>query len=73
MTIAVGDAIPSGSLQENSPGTRHDPAEIFATGKHVRFGLPGAFTPGCSKTHLPGHVGSHAAWTATGARRWSRR
>ena len=66
MTIAVGDAIPSGSLHENSPGTQHDPAEIFATGRHVLFGVPGAFTPGCSKTHLPGYVGSFADWKAKG-------
>ena len=24
--------------------------------KVVVFGVPGAFTPGCSKTHLPGYV-----------------
>lgn len=66
MTISVGDAIPSGSLHENSPGTRHDPAEIFASGKHVLFGVPGAFTPGCSKTHLPGYIENHAAWAAKG-------
>merc|ERR1712156_780608 len=26
--------------------------------KYVIFGVPGAFTPGCSKTHLPGYVSS---------------
>lgn len=66
MTISVGDAIPSGSLHESSPGTRHDPAELFASGKHVLFGVPGAFTPGCSKTHLPGYIDNHAAWAAKG-------
>jgi 2-Cys peroxiredoxin 5 len=66
MTIAVGDAIPSGSLHENSPGTQHDPAQLFASGKHVLFGVPGAFTPGCSKTHLPGYVAGHDAWKAKG-------
>ena len=29
---------------------------LFAGKKVVVFGVPGAFTPGCSKTHLPGYV-----------------
>ena len=66
MTIAVGDSIPSATLHEGSPGTRHDPAELFASGTHVLFGVPGAFTPGCSKTHLPGYVSSYAQWKAKG-------
>ena len=56
MSIAVGDSLPAGSLHENTPGTKHNPAELFASGKHVIFAVPGAFTPGCSKTHLPGYV-----------------
>ena len=31
-------------------------AELFAGKKVVIFGVPGAFTPGCSKTHLPGYI-----------------
>ena len=30
-------------------------AELFANKKVVIFGLPGAFTPTCSSTHLPGY------------------
>lgn len=30
--------------------------ELFGSGKSVLFGLPGAFTPGCDRTHLPGFV-----------------
>lgn len=56
MTIEVGATLPSGTVQENSPATQHDPAKLFGEGKHVLFGVPGAFTPGCSKTHLPGYV-----------------
>ena len=31
----------------------------------VIFGVPGAFTPGCSKTHLPGYVAAADALKAT--------
>ena len=30
-------------------------ADLFK-GKVVLFGVPGAFTPGCSNTHLPGYI-----------------
>ena len=30
--------------------------EVLGTGKVVLFAVPGAFTPGCSKIHLPGYV-----------------
>ncbi|MFT5681254.1 MAG: 2-Cys peroxiredoxin 5 [Myxococcota bacterium] len=66
MSINVGDALPTGDLQENSPKTRHDPASIFATGRHILFGVPGAFTPGCSKTHLPGYVTDYEAISGKG-------
>ena len=56
MTIAIGDQLPSGSLQEGNPGETVDPSEAFGSGKTVIFGVPGAFTPGCSNTHLPGYV-----------------
>ncbi len=66
MTISVSDSVPSATLHENSPGTQHDPAQLFASGKHVLFGVPGAFTPGCSKTHLPGYVADFDQWKAKG-------
>ena len=31
-------------------------ADVLGTGKVVLFAVPGAFTPGCSKIHLPGYV-----------------
>lgn len=66
MPIAVGDRLPSAKLHENTPATQHDSAELFAAGKHVIFAVPGAFTPGCSKTHLPGYVADHEAILAKG-------
>merc|ERR1712038_1363296 len=51
-----GDSIPSVDLFEGAPDKKVNLAEECKSGKHVIFGVPGAFTPGCSKTHLPGYV-----------------
>jgi peroxiredoxin len=42
-------------MGENGP-TAISTDELFAGKKVVLFALPGAFTPGCSMTHLPGYV-----------------
>jgi peroxiredoxin len=58
MTISVGDKIPTGTLQimgEAGPAAIST-NELFAGKKVVLFAVPGAFTPGCSMTHLPGYV-----------------
>eukprot|EP00092_Neocalanus_flemingeri_P031139 GFUD01033826.1.p1 GENE.GFUD01033826.1~~GFUD01033826.1.p1 ORF type:complete len:158 (-),score=40.89 GFUD01033826.1:245-718(-) len=54
--IAVGDQVPSVTLFEDSPGGKVELASLCAGKKVVIFGVPGAFTPGCSKSHLPGYV-----------------
>ena len=64
--VAVGDKLPSIALYENSPGNKVDAAELCAGRKVVVFGVPGAFTPGCSKTHLPGYVTAAAELKAKG-------
>ncbi|XP_065215561.1 peroxiredoxin-5, mitochondrial [Planococcus citri] len=56
MPIKVGDKIPSVELYENSPGNKVNILDICKEKKVVLFAVPGAFTPGCSKTHLPGYV-----------------
>jgi len=58
MTISVGEKIPAATLQtmgENGPAPITT-NELFAGKKVVLFAVPGAFTPGCSMTHLPGFV-----------------
>lgn len=58
MTIAVGDKIPECTLHvmtDNGPAPLTT-AELFDGKKVVFFAVPGAFTPGCSMTHLPGYV-----------------
>lgn len=58
MTITVGERIPTATLQvmgeEGPTGISTD--NIFGGKKVVLFAVPGAFTPGCSMTHLPGYV-----------------
>uniref|UniRef100_A0A2K6G3Y7 thioredoxin-dependent peroxiredoxin n=1 Tax=Propithecus coquereli TaxID=379532 RepID=A0A2K6G3Y7_PROCO len=50
--IKVGDAIPSVEVFEGEPGNKVNLAELFKGKKGVLFGVPGAFTPGCSKVRL---------------------
>ncbi|MCK9469992.1 MAG: peroxiredoxin [Porticoccaceae bacterium] len=58
MTIKVGDNIPSANLfTMTSDGPKPiSTDDIFKGKKVVLFAVPGAFTPGCSNTHLPGYV-----------------
>jgi peroxiredoxin 5 len=51
-----GDKIPSADLFEDSPANKVNIADLCAGKKVILFAVPGAFTPGCSKTHLPGYV-----------------
>ena len=58
MTITAGDKIPTCTLKtmgEQGP-TDISTDDIFAGKKVLMFAVPGAFTPGCSVTHLPGYV-----------------
>ena len=57
MTIAIGDRIPSATLNYLKDGIqtmRSD--DLFAGKSVVLFAVPGAFTPTCSAKHLPGYV-----------------
>merc|ERR1711963_868981 len=54
--VKEGDSIPSVELFEGTPGDKVNLADLTKEGKFIIFGVTGAFTPGCSKTHLPGYV-----------------
>ncbi|GLH06429.1 hypothetical protein R5R35_010075 [Gryllus longicercus] len=56
MGIQVGDKIPSVELYEDNPTNKINIAQLCEGKKVIVFAVPGAFTPGCSKTHLPGYV-----------------
>ena len=65
--MQAGDALPDVTLFENSPGEKVNLRDLFAGKKGILFGVPGAFTPGCSKTHLPGYVENYDKLKAAGA------
>lgn len=58
MSISVGDKIPDITIKTNGANGPEDInlGELFAGKKVVLFAVPGAFTPGCSNTHMPGFV-----------------
>jgi len=56
MPIKVGDKLPNADLFEGTPGGKVNTGDLVKGKKVVFFGVPGAYTPGCSKTHLPGYV-----------------
>lgn len=58
MTIKVGDRVPEANFKKMTPEGPQgiNSEEVFGGKKVVLFAVPGAFTPGCSNTHLPGFV-----------------
>lgn len=73
--LKVGDKLPAGSLQEYievagegcAVGPNAFDVTQSAAGKTLAvFGVPGAYTPGCSLKHLPGFVENAAAFKAAG-------
>ncbi|KAK4556008.1 hypothetical protein LTR86_006704 [Recurvomyces mirabilis] len=55
--VQVGDAIPDIELMENSPGSKISIAKEMK-GKGLIIGVPGAFSPACSASHIPGYLNS---------------
>lgn len=58
MSIQIGDNLPAGQFQimgKEGPQTIEVEA-FFSNKKVVMFALPGAFTPTCSASHVPGFV-----------------
>jgi len=68
MAIKVGDTLPNTTFRVmTAEGPKPMPSEeVFKGKKVVLFAVPGAFTPTCSKNHLPGFVKNAAAIKAKG-------
>ena len=54
-----GDRVPDVTFRVRRNDAFHDvtTADLFAGRRVALFALPGAFTPTCSSTHLPGFIG----------------
>ena len=58
--IQAGDKLPSVPVKfiDADGVSDADTVEILGRGRVVLFGVPGAFTPTCDTSHLPGFVGA---------------
>ncbi|XP_077792005.1 peroxiredoxin-5, mitochondrial-like [Podarcis muralis] len=56
VALKAGDKLPSVEVYEGDPGNKVNVVSLFTGKTEILFGVPGASTPGCSKTHLPGYV-----------------
>jgi len=69
MAVSVGDNLPDVEvriLNDEGAPTPVQTSELLGSGKVVLFAVPGAFTPGCSKVHMPGFVQNEAELAAQG-------
>ncbi|MFZ5690820.1 MAG: peroxiredoxin [Pseudomonadota bacterium] len=68
MAIKVGDTLPNTTFRVmTADGPKPKTTdEVFKGRKVVLFAVPGAFTPTCTKNHLPGFVANAAAIKAKG-------
>lgn len=68
MTIKVGDRVPEGKFRvmgAEGPAWKTTD-EVFKGKKVVLFAVPGAFTPTCNNSHLPGFLKNADAIKAKG-------
>ncbi len=68
MTIKAGEKMPAGEfgvMTDKGPGSLST-EELFAGKKVALISVPGAFTPTCSMSHLPGYVQNAEAIQAKG-------
>ena len=68
MPISTGDRLPDVTFRTmTAEGPKPlTTSEVFAGKTMVLFGVPGAFTPTCHKTHLPGFLKEAEAFKAKG-------
>lgn len=68
MSIAVGSRLPDATFRTMTPSgpANKTTADIFSGKRVVLFAVPGAFTPTCNNSHLPGFLANTDAFKAKG-------
>jgi peroxiredoxin len=68
MAIAIGSRLPDATFRVMTPDgpASRSTDDIFAGKRVVLFAVPGAFTPTCSNSHLPGFLTHLDAFKAKG-------
>jgi glutaredoxin/glutathione-dependent peroxiredoxin len=66
--ISIGEKLPEANFKTLTPDGAKDlsTADVFTGKRVVLFGVPGAFTPGCTNNHLPGYLENYDAIRARG-------
>ncbi|TGO57123.1 hypothetical protein BCON_0069g00170 [Botryotinia convoluta] len=54
--VKVGDSIPTVELAEGNPGQKVNIAAEIGEGSGIIIGVPAAFSPTCSDSHVPGYI-----------------
>ena len=69
--ISVGERIPETTLITMADGSPSpvSSTELLGSGRVVMFAVPGAFTPTCSRVHLPSYLDAAADLSAEGVDR----
>ena len=66
--ITINTVLPSATVYLNNEKTPCESNTLFNHGLVVVFGLPAAFSPTCTESHLPGFVRETANITAKGVK-----
>ncbi|XP_055879559.1 peroxiredoxin-5, mitochondrial-like [Biomphalaria glabrata] len=64
--VQVGDPLPNVYLYEGNPGNAISAVDLYKGKKGVLFGVVGAFTPGCTNSHIPDYLSLHEKFKEEG-------
>ncbi|XP_046577559.1 peroxiredoxin-5, mitochondrial-like isoform X2 [Haliotis rubra] len=64
--LRAGDRLPDVEVYGATPNDAINPAELYKGKRGVLFSVVGAFTPGCSESHIPEYISNHQKFKEEG-------